>query len=334
MPMMKADFQPHGCTFLLFPSRRDVWRKNALPAQQLCLSLAQEISRFERVYLGTDRRLCTNLAVPMQYNDIWVRDTGPIPTSDSLVAFRFNAWGGEEGLYKDWKKDSSVPIQIADFLSFPLVHASLTLEGGNLTTDGVGTLIAVRPSILSENRNGGISQKKAEAEFSTFLGVKKIIWLDEGLRYDETGGHVDNLCAFAAPHVLLLAWTDDPAHPQYKIVRRAKELLSRERDAAGDPFEIVPIPLPRPFLRTEEDCEGLVLVDGSKRRTVGEPIQASYINFIFVNGGVIVPQFGLPEDEAAKEIFQKIFPLRKIVTFPSREIVLGGGGLHCITRNL
>ncbi len=334
MPIMQSDFQPHRCTFLLFPSRRDVWRKNALPAQRACVSLAQAISRFEGVCLGTDRILSVGFTVPMQYNDVWVRDTGPIPTSDGLAAFCFNAWGGKEGLYRDWEKDSSVPEQIANFLSLPLARASLTLEGGNLTTDGEGTLIAVRPSILSKNRNRGISQAQAEAEFSAFLGAKKVIWLDEGLRYDETGGHVDNLCAFAARHVLLLAWTDDPAHPQYKIVRRTKELLSRERDASGNPFEIVSIPLPRPFLRTEEDCEGLVLADGSKRRTVGEPIQASYINFIFVNGGVIVPQFGLPEDEEAKEAFQKVFPSREIVAFPSREIVLGGGGLHCITRNL
>ncbi len=336
---MKADFDFHDGTLLLYPTRKDVWRKNAVPIGKTVADLAQLISQYEPTLLGVlpsldksaiispDQRLRIE---PMLYDDIWARDSGAVPTDDGLVKFGFNAWGGDEGLYGSWALDATVPEQMSKLIGKELSLSPLTLEGGNLLTDGDGTLICIKRTIVNDNRNPGITLREAEAALKDALGVTRIIWIDEGLEYDETGGHIDNLCAFADRDTLFIAWTDDEASPQYQIVRRALEAI----EAAGEKrYKIIKIPLPSSFIRTEDDCEGLEYPDGSKARLPGEVIQPSYVNFIFANGAVIVPTFDDPLDDEVVDIFKRTFPHRTVIPLPSREIVLGGGGLHCITKN-
>ncbi len=342
---MKADFSHQNGTLLLYPSRRDVWRAGAAPIAETVTSLALAIAAFEPVLLGYSPDIDlqkTGLATfrhknitvcPLPYDDIWARDTAPVPVGDRLVKFNFNAWGGTEGLYADWQNDLLLPCAMADHLKIPLDTASLTLEGGALATDGAGTLIAVKETICNDNRNKGLSQAEIEAQLKKALDLKQIIWLDRGLALDETGGHVDNLLAFADEKRILLAWTDDPASPQYDVVRAAYSTLSHATNAQGMPFEIIKVPLPRAFRRTAADCEGLLTVRGSKSRPEDELIQPSYINFVFANGAVILPTFGDPADGEIITLFERLFPNRKIVPLPAREVVLGGGGLHCITKN-
>lgn len=337
---MQSDFHVHRGTFLLYPFRTDVWRKEAHPAQEAVVQLAEAIALFEPVFLGSNvpirRALPSRIkTVLMKYDDIWVRDTGPVPLNDGgYVCFQFNAWGGEAGLYGNWQNDLLVPQQIAEILSVGLTSCAITTEGGNLVTDGEGTLIVVRASLVNKNRNPATDGEKLEERLKSALKVDKVIWIERGLKYDETGGHIDNLCAFAAPNKVLLAWTDEPSHPQYDIVREAYHTLRQEKDARGRKLEIVKVPLPDIIYRTKEDCADLQEVAGSKLRPIGEQIQASYINFVFVNGGVIVPKFGVPQDSAVLELFRTTFPERKVVACSAREIILGGGGLHCITRSI
>ena len=339
---MKADFDIHEGTYLLYPTRKDVWRKDAGPIADVVLNLSALLSRYEKTTLGVlpdcDKAKIRELSVgadviDMLYNDIWIRDSGAVPVGDHLVKFGFNAWGGEDGLYSDWSQDSTVPNQMSEHLKKPLEYSELILEGGNLLSNGRGTLIAIKKTICNSNRNPCIDEKEAEVLLKRALGVRKIIWLDEGLVYDETGGHVDNICAFADEHTVFLAWTDDPGNVQYQIVRSAFDLLCDATDADGKKFRIIKIPLPNIFKRTKDDCIGLELRSGSKERAVEEPIQPSYINFIFANKAVIVPSFDCPTDSEVKALFEEIFPDRDVIQFAAREIVLGGGGLHCITKN-
>ncbi len=336
---MKADFAFHDGTLLLYPTRKDVWRKGAKPIAELVVNLAQLLSRYEPTVLGLlpelDKNriqaICQDVRIePMLYDDIWTRDSGAVPTERGFVKFGFNAWGGDEGLYGSWELDSTLPEQMSRLLGKELSLSPLTLEGGNLLTDGDGTLICIKDSILNDNRNPGIALNEIEELLKSALGVKRIIWIDEGLAYDETGGHVDNLCAFADKDTLMIAWTDDTESPQYPIVRR---VLAAIEAAPGKKYRIVKLPLPAQFVRTEDDCEGLEYPDGSKPRLPGEIIQPSYVNFIFANGAIIVPTFDDGADNSAMDVFKRTFPEREVIPFPAREIVLGGGGLHCITKN-
>jgi len=205
------------------------------------------------------------------------------------------------------------------------------MEGGNLISDGNGTLVAIKESVQKRNH---LPLGEIEKELKQILKIEQIIWIKQGLVYDETGGHIDNLCVFADANTILLSWTDDKDNPQYSIVNKAFEILEQAKDINGNPYKIIKIPTPDIFYRTEEDCIGIELRDNSKQRLVGEPIQASYINFIFVNGAVIVPQFGLKQDREALDVFKSVFISKRVIPFDAREIVLGGGGIHCISRNI
>ena len=333
---MKADFNIHEGTLLLFPCRTDVWREGAIPAARSVIALAALIARQEPVYLGVPADRLGEIAptvpagvtvVPMDYDDIWCRDSGAVPVGENLVGFGFNAWGGEDGLCCEWERDATLPRQMSRLLQKPLTECPLTLEGGNLATDGRGTLLAVRETILCDNRNPGIDEKTAERMLKNALNAHRVVWLEQGIAYDETGGHIDNLCAFADENTVLLAWTDDESNPSYAAVKDAQARLI----SAG--YEVVKIPLPKAFRRTEEDCTHITAMQGSKPRLPGEIIQGSYINFVFAGGAVIIPTFDDEADAVALDIFKKQFPTRQVIQLPAREILLGGGGFHCITRN-
>lgn len=339
---MKSDFDIHSGTWLLYPTRRDVWRKNAQPIAETVVRLAETIGKYEPTFLGVlptvdqksiSSKLGNSCVVQMLYNDIWVRDTGAIPCKYDLVKFGFNAWGGSDGLYCDWSLDSSVPEQMCKILQKNLRSCPLVIEGGNLVTDGKGTIITIKRTLCNKNRNPNVDSLEASNQLKEALGIEKVVLIDDGLVFDETGGHIDNLCAFANSKTILLAWTEDKNSPQYDVVRRALTTLEIATNAYGEHFDIIKIPLPEPFQRTEDDCVGIELCYGSKERCLGEWIQPSYINFVFANGAVIVPVFGTSTDDEALNIFKKVFYDREVIPFSAREVTLGGGGLHCITKN-
>ncbi|KIZ07030.1 agmatine deiminase [Monoraphidium neglectum] len=154
-----------------------------------------------------------------------------------------------------------------------------------------------------------------------------------GLAFDhDTNGHIDNFACFARPGVVLLAWSDDESDPQYAISREAQDILSKEVDAKGRPLQIIKLPCPPPLHRTQEEWDTLD-DSGKQHRQAGERLAASYANFYICNGGIIMPAFGLPDaDSAAQQVLEAAFPDRKVVAVQTREIVLGGGNVHCITQ--
>jgi agmatine deiminase len=211
---MKADFNIHNGTLLLFPCRTDVWRDGAIPIARSVMALADLIAKHEPVYLGIPSDKMGEIAptlpegvtaLSMDYDDIWSRDSGAVPVGEHLVKFGFNAWGGEDGLYGDWSADATLPQQMSRILDKPLTDCPLTLEGGNLATDGCGTVVAIKDTIVCGNRNPGLDEKEAERMLKNALNAHRVVWIEQGIAYDETGGHIDNLCAFADEKTVLLA---------------------------------------------------------------------------------------------------------------------------------
>jgi len=149
---------------------------------------------------------------------------------------------------------------------------------------------------------------------------------------DETDGHVDNLCCFARPGVVLMTWTEDKADPQYERSVEAYDALMSARDAHGRPLEVHKIHQPDPMRMTQEEADGLDVVDSAFSRPAGERLAGSYINFYIANGGIILPQFNDRHDEDARRKLAELFPQHKIIGVNSREILLGGGNIHCITQ--
>jgi agmatine deiminase len=339
---LPAETASHKRAWLLWPERRDVWRDNARPAQAAFARVAQAIAETEPVTVGASRAQLENArnllpssvqVIELPSDDAWMRDVAPSFVTNGVevrgVDWRFNAWGG---LYSSWAEDEKVAPRVLEREELLRYEGPLVFEGGAISGDGAGTLIAVESCLVDPKRNPNTSRMQAERVLSDYLSATTILWLGAGLCDDETGGHVDNLACFARPGLLLLAWTDDPADPQHAVVRDALARLEKARDARGGSLEIVKVPLPPPLFRTKEEAAGVVAVAGSRPRKAGDRLPASYVNAYIANGAVILPSLHPRTDDVARAIFARAFPDRVVKMVPAREILLGGGGIHCITR--
>jgi agmatine deiminase len=277
-------------------------------------------------------------AVELSSNDSWMRDCGPTFLINKHrdvrgIDWRFNAWGGlAGGLYFPWDLDDAVASKVLEIERADRYEAPLVLEGGSIHVDGAGTAFTTEECLLNPNRNGHLTQAQIESALQDYLGVRKIIWLGQGVYRDETSGHIDNLMCPVRPGIVALAWCDDADDPQHAISRDAFERLSRATDARGKSIEIVKVPMPSPVLITEYQSAGVDHVHGTLPRRAGDRLAASYVNYYTCNRGIIMPLFDDPRDVEAAAILQQLYPDREVVGVPAREILLGGGNIHCITQ--
>lgn len=212
--------------------------------------------------------------------------------------------------------------------------SGFVLEGGSIHCDGEGTCITTEACLLSAGRNPDMTKGEIEQKLKDSLGVKKVVWLPRGIYNDETNEHVDNICAFVKPAEVVLAWTDDKSDPQYELSKACYDALLQETDAQGRRFAIHKLCCPKPVTITAEECEGLDTMDFQPTRTAGERLAASYVNFYISNGAVVMPFFGDPADEPAREKLAELFPTREIIPIYARDILIGGGNIHCITQQI
>lgn len=344
---MPGEYEKHSGTWMLWPERPDNWRMGAKPAQHAFTAVASAISKFEPVtmcvsaaqYQNTRNMLPPGIRlVEMSSDDSWIRDCGPTFIVNGKggirgVDWEFNAWGGlTGGLYFPWDLDDLVARKVLEIERVDRYRAPFVLEGGSIHVDGEGTLITTEECLLNENRNPGLNRTEIEELLRDYTGVEKIIWIDRGVYNDETNGHVDNLCCFLRPGVIGLTWTDDPGDPQYQISSDAYERLINSKDARGRQLQVHKIHQPDPILITKEEAEGVDAIEGTLPREAGARMAASYINFLLCNGGAVVPVFGDPKDQTALEQLAALLPGRKVIGVPAREILLGGGNIHCITQ--
>ena len=343
---MPGEFEPHAACWMLWPERPDVWRNNAKPAQKAFVAVASAIAQFEPVRMGvsaaqfdTARRMLPESVdvIRLDYNDSWMRDNGATFVVDRYgksgnirgIDWDFNAWGGH---YPDFRADDALASQLLTHLDKDRYNAPLVMEGGAIDVDGEGTLIVTEQCLLNPNRNPSLNKTQIESYLRDYLNVEKVIWLQNGLFNDETSGHVDNLCCFVRPTVIALTWTEDENDANYPICAAAYNQLINETDAQGRPLTVHKIHQPTPITITAEEAAGLVVSPDTIRRDVGERYASSYVNYYVANGGVVVPQFGDEWDQPALDTIATLFPQREVVGVYSREIILGGGNIHCITQ--
>jgi len=268
-----------------------------------------------------------------------VRDTGPtFVVNDNGevrgVDWDFNAWGGfEGGLYAPWNRDEALAGKVLEMERCQRYRTEgFVLEGGSIHVDGEGTVITTEECLLNHNRNPHLNREQIETVLRDNLAVDTVVWLPDGLYNDETDGHVDNFCCYVRPGEVLLAWTDDVNDPNYARCHAAMEVLQTTRDAKGRAFVVHKMPIPGPLYATEEECAGVDQVSGSQERDPSVRLAGSYVNFLIVNGGIIAPSFDDPADAEAKAILSSIFPDHEVVMIPGRELLLGGGNIHCLTQ--
>lgn len=346
---MPAEFEPHSGCWMAWPERRDNWRLGATPAQEAFAAVATAIAAAEPVTMAvSDGQFehCRAMLPPgvrvveVSTDDAWMRDTGPTFVVDGGgrrrgVDWRFNAWGGTDGgLYFPWDRDDRVAAKVLEMEGADRYQAPIVLEGGAIHVDGEGTVLTTEECLLNPNRNPGLSREQIERVLLDHLGAEQVVWLGAGVFEDETDGHVDNLACFARPGVVLLTWSDDEDDPQHPISLDARDRLEAATDAHGRPFEVVLLPSPGPLEISAEEAEGVERAAGTVPRLAGDRLAGSYVNFYLANSRVVYPRLDPRYDDEAATILRRAFPGCEVVGVPAREILLGGGNIHCITQQV
>jgi agmatine deiminase len=346
---MPGEYGPHAGCWMAWPERGDLWRLQAGPAQEAFAAVAEAIAVSEPVTMGVSDRLFESCraalspsirVVELSTDDAWMRDAGPTFVLDGRgrrrgVDWHFNAWGGlEGGLYHPWDRDERVAAKVLELEGADRYRAPLILEGGSIHCDGEGTVLTTEECLLNHNRNPELTREEIERLLLEYLGAERVVWLGRGLPEDETDGHVDNLACFVSPGRVLLSWSEDPEDPMSEVSRDAEARLRSATDARGRAFEVIRIPSPGPLYLQE--AEAMTLRPGSevRRRLPGERLGGSYVNFYPAIDRVVYPLLDDRHDERAAEILAACFPGREVVGVPSREILLGGGNIHCITQQV
>lgn len=329
---MPAEWVTHARTFISWPVQESMCYPEDY--EEVCNGYAEiirAIAEFEPVTVVVNPadvekifRLFQNERIeclPIEHNDAWLRDNGPtfvINNQGELagVNWHFNAWGGK---YSPWDLDDQVAPQILKHHGLKRIDAPLVMEGGSIHVDGEGTLLTTEECLLNPNRNKELKKEQIENELKRFLHIEKVIWLKSGLFGDETDGHVDNIACFTEPGKILMQVCEDPEDDNYAITRENFKILNAATDAMGRKFEVIPIQQPPKMYYN------------NKRLTL------SYLNFYFVNGGIILPVFGGQAEETdrlAVQVLRRLFPERRIRTVNGMAIVREGGNVHCTTQQM
>ncbi|MFJ3613275.1 MULTISPECIES: agmatine deiminase family protein [Streptomyces] len=325
---MPAEWAEHEGCLMAWPTRADLWDGVLSAVQDEYAEVARAIARFEPVTMvappgsgDAARAHCGDgvTVIELPLDDSWFRDSAPLFVLDADgnragVDFRFNAWGGKHHPYDS---DDRISALLLERLGVERIASDMILEGGAITVDGEGTLITTEQCLLHPNRNPGLTRERIEAELKARLGVEKVIWLPYGGLLDtETDGHVDGVCAFAAPGRVVVSLPDDPAHPDHARMRANRAVLEVTTDARGRSLEIVDVP------------------QTAFAEVAGVRVEVSYLNYYVANGGVVVPVADAPQDEAALKAIAAAHPDREVVGVPAPVIAYGGGGVHCITQQI
>jgi agmatine deiminase len=346
---MPAEFERHSGCWMLWPERPDNWRDGAKPAQAAFAAVAAAIASGEPLTVGASANQFQHArarlppavrVVEISSNDAWIRDSGPTFVVDARgrrrgIDWTFNAWGGlSGGLYFPWDRDDEVAQKVLEIEASDRYRTSFVLEGGAIHVDGQGTCLTTEECLLNPNRNGGASRAEVESVLKRYLGLSAVIWLGRGVYLDETGGHIDELACFTSPGHVVLTWTEDRKDPQFEISQDAYQRLKKARDAKGRALTIHKLHQPGPLYMSAAEAAGVDARSGSIARRAGDRLPASYVNFYIANKCVVMPLYDKRWDVPAARTLRRLFPTRKVVGVPTREVLLGGGNIHCITQQV
>lgn len=338
---MPAEWEPHKATWLNWPHNPTDWPGKMSAVQKIYAELTQKLAAVEEVCILVNsevhemrarkylKRAQADLAnIHFHHvltNRSWIRDYGPTFVMDSqtkrrlkrIIRFRFNGWAR----YPAHKQDDNVPLNLAHRLNLKMIPAKcknmpLILEGGSIDVNGSGTLITTEECLLDQKiqpRNPGITKSELEKLFRKYLGITNVIWLDRGIEGDDTHGHVDDICRFVDRRTMVLAMEANSSDANALVLAENLERLKQVRLENGSRPAVITLPMPRPIYF-------------KKWR-----LPASYANFYIANKIVLVPIFNDPADKKALGILADLFPCREVIGIHAVDLLLGLGGIHCIT---
>ncbi len=332
---MPAEWDVQEAVWLVWPRDPLTWPDRVEKARATFVEAMRHVTPHQRVDLVVHPDLLDDAKAalaaarirnvtfhPVDHQDSWIRDYGPIYVTRGSGAGRerlatvweFNAWGNK---YESLLKDRGVVPQLGASLRAPVVRIPMVLEGGSLDVDGEGTLLTTEQCLLNPNRNPDMTREDIEVHLMEHLGVEKVLWLGAGIEGDDTDGHVDDITRFVGRATVATVVEDDRSHPNHVPLRDNVERLRRMTDAKGRPLQVVELPMPKDILTDEE-----------------KPLPASHGNFLITDGAVLMPAFGGPSDDGARDRLQKCFPDRPVVKLDCTDLVWGMGAIHCLSQQM
>ena len=329
-PILPAEWTRQSGVQLTWPHAATDWAYMLDEVQTCFLHIAREIAARELLLIVTPepeevkRQISDTVnmenvrLVQCVTNDTWARDHGAITMLDAggpvLLDFKFNGWG----LKFASDKDNLITRRLveAGVLHGKYVNClGFVLEGGSIESDGKGTLLTTSKCLLSPNRNGQLTQTEIETYLRNTFHVRQVLWLEHGyLAGDDTDSHVDTLARLCPNDTVAYVQCTDVADEHYEALRLMEEQLKMFRTLRGEPYRLLPLPMPDAVL---ED---------------GERLPATYANFLILNEAVLYPTYNQPDnDRRAAEVLRQAFPGYEIVGIDCRALICQHGSLHCVT---
>ena len=326
------EWHPQSAIQLTWPTASSDWKPYLEEAEACFLTIAKEIIKDQLLILVVPEAKKVKalfsaeewkniIAVEAKYEDTWARDHGGISAYRNglpkVLDFKFNAWGGKF----ECVLDNEITQKLFDRGVFDLPveresHDGFVLEGGSIESNGNGVLLTTEHCLLNQNRNEMWSKEQIEDQLKLRLGVQKVLWIrNGGITGDDTDSHVDTLARFIGQNMIAYVRCLDSEHPDYAGLKQMEEELLEFEDQNGSPFELFPLPMPDEIL--DQDT--------------GERLPATYANFLIMNQKVLLPIYGVDQDQLAFEALERCFPSKKIVPINCEVLIRQHGSLHCIT---
>jgi len=336
-----AEWEPQAAVVLAWPHAGTDWAPWLKEVEQSYIELARAILvRASLVLLVKNKALETRAlrlidrdgdelsgklrTTRYDYDDTWLRDTGPITLSQldangtehfRWLDFSFTGWGGKYGASKDDKIVQHLS-GLAEFSAVERVPVAFALEGGAIESDGAGTLLTTW-NCLSK-RHPAKSRAEIEKVLMQSLAVRRVLWLEHGeLAGDDTDAHIDTLARFAGTDCIVYQRCDDPSDPHFAPLSAMAAEIAQLKQANGKPYRCIALPW-APILTASD----------------GRRLAASYANYLVLNGAILMPGYGVETDVAASMQLSLAFPQHEIVVVPARSLIEQNGSLHCVTMQL
>jgi len=329
-----AEWEKQSATWLAFPHNKTNWYgERGVKIRKFYVELVRNITEFQPVNLllpsknfltDEEKTALANRPFPVNFiviktNDIWIRDYGPFfmkkGNKKVVIETQFNAWGAK---FPPWGLDNAIPQKIAAKMGLPLIESvPYIFEGGAIEVNGDGLGITTEDCLVGKNRNDVKHLNKVAKALRKAFGLKDLLVLPHGLHGDHTDGHIDNVARFVAKDRIVMCMADNKRSPNAPILSEAKFIIEKWLFRHYGESAVVDT-LPLPPQRVLDD---------------GQILPASYMNYIYVNGGLIFPKYKSPNDAKAKKYFESVYPDRKVIGIDCRTVIEEGGSLHCMSKH-
>jgi len=328
--ILPPEWKKPRAILMAFPHKNSDWVNNLNSALVPFIRIAQAIAYTTPVYIICDKResisslFCstTNMSfIEIPTNDTWTRDYGYISIIENgevkLLDFRFDGWGGKFKARLDNALNRTLH-QKGYLGTTPLETIDFVLEGGSIDSDGEGTILTTTNCLCNPNRNGGLSKDEVEIKLKEYLGVKRILWLDNGhLAGDDTDSHIDTLARFISIDTIVYIKCKEKKDEHYSALQAMERELQDFKTLDNRPYNLIPLPMPS--AKFDKDTNRL---------------PATYANFLIMDKALIFPTYSVDEDKIAYETFKSLFPQKEIIPIECSRLIEEGGSLHCSTMQI